>query len=69
LLSVGSNCYVNLQMSSSPSSRLEFIESLRLLAALLVFFQRTITRYRDITLLDSPIRLGPSLAGVVRVAR
>lgn len=52
-------------MSSNASSRLEFIESLRLLAALLVFFQHTIERYRDIALFDSLTQVGPGLVGVV----
>ena len=52
-------------MSRTSNTRLEFIESLRLLAALLVFFQHLIERYREIPLFDSLTRLGPGLAGVV----
>lgn len=36
-----------------------------MLAALLVFFQHTIERHRDIAVFDSLTRLGPGLAGVV----
>lgn len=52
-------------MSRSKSPRLEFIESLRLLAALLVFIQHLTERYREIDILESLTRLGPGLAGVV----
>src|SRR5687768_11504413 len=53
-------------MSRAESSRLAFIESLRLIAALLVFFQHAIEQYRGgIELFDRMTRLGPGLAGVV----
>lgn len=52
-------------MSRAESNRLEFIESMRLLAACLVFFQHLIENFRDYAVFDSLARLGPGLVGVV----
>lgn len=52
-------------MSSQDASRLAFVESLRLFAALLVFLQHAIERHRDVALLDELTRIGPGLVGVV----
>lgn len=51
--------------SQHDASRLAFIESLRLFAALLVFLQHAIERHRDIAVLDGLTRIGPGLVGVV----
>lgn len=52
-------------MSSQDTSRLAFIESLRLFAALLVFLQHGIERHRDFALVEELTRIGPGLVGVV----
>lgn len=51
--------------SQQQPSRLEFIESLRLFAALLVFLQHAIERHREVPLFDGLTGIGPGLAGVV----
>lgn len=52
-------------MSGNSSTRLQFIDSLRLLAALLVLAQHMLERHREIALFDGFVHLGPGLIGVI----
>jgi peptidoglycan/LPS O-acetylase OafA/YrhL len=52
-------------MSGNSASRLQFIDSLRLLAAVLVLAQHVLERHREIAGFDAFVHLGPGLIGVI----
>lgn len=52
-------------MSGNSATRLQFIDSLRLLAAVLVLAQHLCERHREIAVFDGFVGLGPGLIGVI----
>ena len=52
-------------MSGNSATRLQFIDSLRLLAAVLVLAQHLFERHREIAVFDGFVGLGPGLIGVI----
>ncbi len=52
-------------MQNKVSTRLEYVESLRFIAAILVFFQHYIEQYKQLPFFNEVMQIGPGLSGVV----